>query len=632
MARAFGLLWLLLISLCILAVSQEEGVPERRMRRYDAENIMSRRCERFLYHSYSHAATVYSKRLHRNHTEALAIPGLFFGLAYLAVNNGNWFLNQCCNRSWLSSHLKPADPQKYFNSWEESPATACWLTVQHFAICCFSHLRSYATDPSTAASSKRLQAFAIQEVSKVHAPHLTGGDFMREYLNEPFIGMISVKGTQVRTLRPRQVKPNLGRRAGLLSSGRWGVRYGTAHHVAHLESAIRVLAENQLLGERNFHILYSSCYAESRSFAVPVLAHYIHKNATGPILIPYPFQELTWRRDLLVRSTVEESGSQYLPFEQRVDKVFWRGVVGMTWWDCESASVEKCAMLMERFLPTEIMSDHEYKYAYARALRVNVRSMHFNWLLLRGQIESWGAPPFCREVPTEQIGPRSRLVSLSAEHPHMIDAKSTNTKMHGKFEHLQMSKGEASNADMVGHRYLAVIDAEVQSTNSHWVLAAGSVPVWVQTGFRTWTLGGMLKPFEHYLPVRTDLADLVDVISWAQSNPTASARMAERTRSLSFDFDTAGAFHYLQSVLLESLKVHPQTFDEHVWEKSGPPYDTGLLFLPKDDHNELIDYPWWETLPTELRQKVAELLDAGLLEHMRSDFNDFLSGPPLASD
>merc|ERR1712098_806769 len=98
------------------------------------------------------------------------------------------------------------------------------------------------------------------------------------------------------------------------------------------------------------------------------------------------------------------------------------------------------------------------------------------------------------------------------------------------------------------------------------------------------------------------------VLSWAQANPTVSATIAEQTRSRSFDFDEAGALHYLQSLLLASLKLHPQTFDETLWKRSPEAYDSALLFFPRGE------YPWWETLPTELRWKVSELLDAGLLE------------------
>jgi hypothetical protein len=228
----------------------------------------------------------------------------------------------------------------------------------------------------------------------------------------------------------------------------------------HTENAVRILAENHLLRGLNFHILFSSCTAEARSFSAPVLAFYIHKNATGPMIIPFPIFDLNWRRDMMVRAVAEASGKQYLPFEQRVDKLFWRGNLGNTWWDCERVLPETCALLFE---DANIHGD--YLKAYARALRVNVRSLHFNWLLLNRELEKSSAPPFVREVPTEQKGPRSLLVSLSAENPHMIDARGSDASREGHFTNVQVSRAMASNADMIGHRYNAIIDGEDPSSN-----------------------------------------------------------------------------------------------------------------------------------------------------------------------
>merc|ERR1719272_1490647 len=102
----------------------------------------------------------------------------------------------------------------------------------------------------------------------------------------------------------------------------------------HLENAVRVLAENGLLENRNFHILFSTCIAEARSFLAPVLAEYAHVNATGTILIPHPSRELTADRDLSVHKMIEANSEHYLPFSKRHSKLMWRGKDEPQWWDC----------------------------------------------------------------------------------------------------------------------------------------------------------------------------------------------------------------------------------------------------------------------------------------------------------
>ncbi len=50
-------------------------------------------------------------------------------------------------------------------------------------------------------------------------------------------------------------------------------------------------------------------------------------------------------------------------------------------------------------------------------------------------------------------------------------------------------------------------------------------------GFRQWYYD-RLKPFEHYIPVRSDLSDLFEKVDWARSNPGEACEIAKAGQSL----------------------------------------------------------------------------------------------------
>jgi len=74
-------------------------------------------------------------------------------------------------------------------------------------------------------------------------------------------------------------------------------------------------------------------------------------------------------------------------------------------------------------------------------------------------------------------------------------------------------------------RYIFDIDGNANSWNFMAKLRLGCCVVKVESDWKQW-FADRLEPWRHYVPVRSDLADLTDQMAWCLDNPDKSARIA----------------------------------------------------------------------------------------------------------
>lgn len=122
---------------------------------------------------------------------------------------------------------------------------------------------------------------------------------------------------------------------------------------------------------------------------------------------------------------------------------------------------------------------------------------------------------------------RLELVKLSRAHPDMIDAAFTNFFF---FKHDESLYGplvkHVSFFDFFKYKYQINIDGTVAAYRLPYLLAGDSV-VLKQDSIYYEHFYNELQPWEHYIPIRADLGDLLEKIQWARDHDEEVKKIAQ---------------------------------------------------------------------------------------------------------
>ncbi|XP_062312490.1 protein O-glucosyltransferase 2 [Osmerus eperlanus] len=122
---------------------------------------------------------------------------------------------------------------------------------------------------------------------------------------------------------------------------------------------------------------------------------------------------------------------------------------------------------------------------------------------------------------------RLDLVKLARAHPDMVDAAFTNFFF---FKHDESLYGplvkHVSFFDFFKYKYQINIDGTVAAYRLPYLLAGDSVVLKQDSGYYE-HFYSQLRPWEHYIPVRADLGDLLDKITWARQHDQEAKKIAE---------------------------------------------------------------------------------------------------------
>uniref|UniRef100_A0A672IIZ2 Glycosyl transferase CAP10 domain-containing protein n=1 Tax=Salarias fasciatus TaxID=181472 RepID=A0A672IIZ2_SALFA len=121
---------------------------------------------------------------------------------------------------------------------------------------------------------------------------------------------------------------------------------------------------------------------------------------------------------------------------------------------------------------------------------------------------------------------RLELVKLSRAHPDVIDAAFTNFFF---FKHDESLYGplvkHVSFFDFFKYKYQINIDGTVAAYRLPYLLAGDSVVFKQDSGYYE-HFYKELRPWEHYIPVRADLGDLLEKIQWARDHDDEAKTIA----------------------------------------------------------------------------------------------------------
>ena len=158
------------------------------------------------------------------------------------------------------------------------------------------------------------------------------------------------------------------------------------------------------------------------------------------------------------------------------------------------------------------------------------------------------------DASTWPLFPRSKLVLASSLFPSRVDALFTKDTVHKECQDVYDSSGLRIEQIVppevhVRYKYLAYIDGTSFSDRLYWLLLTDSVVLRAESRIRVWLDQG-LQAWKHYIPVREDLADLLDKLDWAKDNDHRSAEIAAEAAAFAKTHLTLeGSLFYLYQVL-----------------------------------------------------------------------------------
>jgi len=113
--------------------------------------------------------------------------------------------------------------------------------------------------------------------------------------------------------------------------------------------------------------------------------------------------------------------------------------------------------------------------------------------------------------------------------------------------------------EICGYKYIIHIDGHVSAFRLSSEFSMNSVLLIVESDWKIW-YSDLLKPYEHYVPVKKDLSDIIDQVKWCKNNDDKCKQIVENARKF---YDTylnkKGIFDYMQKVIM-SIKEKTGTY------------------------------------------------------------------------
>ncbi|MCF3934992.1 hypothetical protein L1787_16425 [Acuticoccus sp. M5D2P5] len=84
--------------------------------------------------------------------------------------------------------------------------------------------------------------------------------------------------------------------------------------------------------------------------------------------------------------------------------------------------------------------------------------------------------------------------------------------------------------EQLKYKYLLCLEGNDVATSLKWMMYSNSTVIMPHPTVESWACESFLRPFKHYVPVRSDLSDLQDVYDWCVANEGRCRQIAENGR------------------------------------------------------------------------------------------------------
>ena len=155
---------------------------------------------------------------------------------------------------------------------------------------------------------------------------------------------------------------------------------------------------------------------------------------------------------------------------------------------------------------------------------------------------------------------RVKLAILSHQYPHALDAHLTAVvQCEPEIPALIQTKGLmgrwVDQVDQLKYKYLVDVDGNSCSFERYfWSLLSNCVVLKQITPNIQWYYGGLI-PYEHFVPVKEDLSDLLEKIEWTRTHDKEAKQIAENaTAFIQNELSIEDVFVYMTHLLQEYAK------------------------------------------------------------------------------
>jgi hypothetical protein len=149
---------------------------------------------------------------------------------------------------------------------------------------------------------------------------------------------------------------------------------------------------------------------------------------------------------------------------------------------------------------------------------------------------------------------RLKLCEIGKQFPHLIDAKinkkANDPIIQQKIEKEELSGGWIGWDTFLKHKFLPILDGVMCAAPAlQWRLLSRSLTLKQESDEVQWFYKG-IQPYEHYVPIRNDLSDVVEQIQWATTHDAECEQISNRAYEFAIhNLLMEDVYHYFYSVL-----------------------------------------------------------------------------------
>ena len=141
-----------------------------------------------------------------------------------------------------------------------------------------------------------------------------------------------------------------------------------------------------------------------------------------------------------------------------------------------------------------------------------------------------------------------------------IDLKGDRNSRYLEYKGFKIPQVERiTPLDQSSYKYIIHVDGHVSAFRLSYEMKMGSVLLIAESQYRMW-FRNLIKPYEHYVPVKKDLSDLVSQVEWCRKNDEKCKEIAINAKNFYYKYlEKEGVLDYMQNLFV-NLKQTTGTY------------------------------------------------------------------------
>lgn len=136
---------------------------------------------------------------------------------------------------------------------------------------------------------------------------------------------------------------------------------------------------------------------------------------------------------------------------------------------------------------------------------------------------------------TSKNNTRIKLVTLGNKYPNLLNVAITLLNKRDKYDYelnfhhpsdYKFKMSTDNDLEYGKYKYLISVPGYVMDQKFPYYLSLGALVLKVDSDYKAW-YSHLLKPYKHFIPVKSDLSDLISIIKWANTHPELIQKIAK---------------------------------------------------------------------------------------------------------